>query len=122
MRAILMTGGASFLPQSFVNFRRLELIKARFYERACFDKKSGEATMLQYPTSNQFAYEVVVYNRDVRALVKDNQSHDVFGDHWADTQIHDVMAESEDQALLLILHRYPPEQGFVIQKVSVLTH
>ena len=78
--------------------------------------------MLQYPTSNQFAYEVVLYNRDVRALVKDNQSHEVLGDHWADTQIHDVMAESEDQALRLISHRYPPEQGFVVQRVSVLTH
>jgi hypothetical protein len=78
--------------------------------------------MLQHSSDHIIAFEVFLYNRDVRAAVKENRSHDLFGDHWADVQIQDVMAESEDQARRLISDRYPPDQGFVVQQLSVVTH
>ena len=78
--------------------------------------------MLQHSSSDKIAFEVFLYNRDVRAAVKENRSHELFGDHWADVQIQDVMAASEDKARRLISHRYPPEQGFVVQQLSVVTH
>jgi hypothetical protein len=46
----------------------------------------------------------------------------LFGDHWVDVQIQDVLAESEDQARQLISDRYPPEQGIVVQQLSVVAH
>jgi len=78
--------------------------------------------MLRHSSSDKIAFEVFLYNRDVRAAVKENRSHDLFGDHWADVQVQDVMAESEDQAKRLISNRYPPEQGFVVQQLSVVAH
>lgn len=70
--------------------------------------------MLHFDTNNRKAFEAAVYNKEVRAAVKDNKSHVSFDDHWADLQIHDVMATDETEAMRLILQRYPPEQGFVV--------
>ena len=66
------------------------------------------------------AYEVSIYNRDVRAAVKGNESHIFYGDQWADVQYQGVYAESEQEARKLISMRYPPDQGFVVQDLHVL--
>jgi len=76
--------------------------------------------MLQNNYDDKTSYEVSLYNRDVRALVKDNESHTYYGDHWADTQVQDVLARDETEALQLITERYPPEQGFIVQHVEPL--
>ena len=78
--------------------------------------------MLQPITNGRNAYEVRVYNRDVRAAVKDNESHFLFGDHWADSQGQGVSARSEKEAWDLISRLYPPEQGFVVQHLTILGH
>lgn len=56
-----------------------------------------------------------IYNAKVRAAVKENQSDLVLGDHWADSQIHAVVAQNESEALSMIAERYPPEDGFVVE-------
>jgi len=61
-------------------------------------------------------YLVNFYNKVVRALVKDNQSHTFFEDHWADVHTQDVDANSEDEARAKLAKRFPPEDGFVIAK------
>ena len=76
--------------------------------------------MLRSLTDSRNAYEVSIYNRDVRAAVKGNQSHILFGDHWADIQFQDVQAQSETEARKLISRRYPPNQGFVIEELTAL--
>ena len=75
--------------------------------------------MLQ-PMTKGNAYEVSIYNRDVRAALKGNESHIFYGDQWADVQYQDVYAESEKEARKLISMRYPPDQGFVVQDLHVL--
>ena len=77
--------------------------------------------MLQPLTDGRNAYEVSIYNRDVRAAVKGNQSHILFGDQWADLQFQDVHAQSETEARKLISRRYPPDQGFVIEELTALS-
>ncbi len=76
--------------------------------------------MLRSLTDSRNAYEVSIYNRDVRAAVKGNKSHILFGDHWADIQFQDVQAQSETEARKLISQRYPPDQGFVIEELTAL--
>ena len=78
--------------------------------------------MLQPKTNGRNAYAVSIYNRDVRAAVKDNQSHILFGDHWADIQFQDVNAPSEIEARKLISMRYPPELGFVVEELNILNN
>lgn len=73
--------------------------------------------MLQQPTGDNQVFEISIYNHEVRRLVKENQSHRFFDDHWADVQLHDVLARDESEARELIASRFPPRDGFVIEQV-----
>ncbi len=74
--------------------------------------------MQRTPHNGDRVFEVAVYNREVRALVKENRSHDFYEDHWADTQVRDVLADSEREAQSLAEERFPADDGFVIERVS----
>lgn len=73
--------------------------------------------MIHQPSQGHTVYEVAIYNRDVRALVKENQSHSFFDDCWADEQHQDVAARDELEAREIMEKRFPPSQGFVITDV-----
>tara|TARA_A100000164_G_C21281187_1_gene484662 strand:+ start:67 stop:303 length:237 start_codon:yes stop_codon:yes gene_type:complete len=77
--------------------------------------------MLYKPRQGEQLYEISLYNRVVRSLVKENQSHELFNDHWADSQRHDVVARDETEALRMISERFDTEDGFVIESVKVAT-
>ena len=73
--------------------------------------------MLQLPTNGRRIFEVSFYNKEVRSLVKENRSHKIYEDQWADNQIYDVVALNEDHARLLTSKRYPLGDGFVINGI-----
>jgi len=75
--------------------------------------------MLQAPTKGHKVFEIAVYNQDVRSLVKENQSHCFFDDHWADTRLQDILAKNEKEARQLIEDRFPSDDGFVVESVSI---
>jgi len=54
-------------------------------------------------------------------VVRDNQSHHYFDDHWADVRVRDVVARDEAEARRLIEARFPPDDGFVITAVTPTT-
>ena len=62
-------------------------------------------------------YLVSIYNKIVRAMVKENESHSFFADKWADVNTQGVVAKNEREAIKKIVNRYPPEEGFVIESV-----
>lgn len=64
-------------------------------------------------------FEVAVYNKDVRQLVKEGERHRHLTDDWADIHYVDVMAEDEREARLKAEAKYPEDKGFVIENVSV---
>jgi hypothetical protein len=74
--------------------------------------------MLHHPRDGHHAFEVTLYNKDVRALVKDNKAHRFFEDRWADETLQNVVARDEAEARRLIAERYPPEAGFVVQSLQ----
>ena len=74
--------------------------------------------MLQLPNVGHQVYEITLYNKDVRSLVKENQSHHFYDDQWADAQVRDIMARDEEHARQLIAERFPPHDGFVIEAVT----
>ncbi|MEO5335551.1 MAG: hypothetical protein H7841_01470 [Magnetospirillum sp. WYHS-4] len=74
--------------------------------------------MLSTPNEDTAVFEVAVYNREVRALVKENRSHNLFGDNWADLHVQGIAARNEAEARALVLQRYRPEEGFVIAEVT----
>ncbi|NQV48355.1 MAG: hypothetical protein HQ504_11320 [Rhodospirillaceae bacterium] len=70
------------------------------------------------PINGHQVYEVSIYNKEVRAMVKENQHHHFFDDQWADVHVRNVTARDEGEALAIISKRFPPEDGFVIDQVS----
>ena len=75
--------------------------------------------MLQDPMDGERVFEVSIYNKLVRSLVKENQSHDVFDDHWADLRIQKLIARDEYEARRVICERFPKSDGFVIETVRL---
>jgi hypothetical protein len=74
--------------------------------------------MLQLPVNGQHVYEVSIYNRQVRAMLKENLHHHFFDDQWADIHIRNVTARNENEAKNVISERFPCEEGFVIEQVA----
>lgn len=68
------------------------------------------------PSFKQF-YLVTFYNKVVRALVKENQTHPTYEDHWGFAHTQDVAATSEDEARDKLFQRFPSKEGFVIENV-----
>ena len=77
----------------------------------------GGLEMLQMPTNGQRVYEFSIYNKDVRSLVKNNKSHRLYDDQWADNHLYDVVAYNEEDARHLIIEQYPLDEGFVINDI-----
>ena len=77
--------------------------------------------MLYKPCQGEQVYEISLYNWVVRSLVKENQSHELYSDNWADSQKHDVVARDETEALRMISERFDTDDGFVIEGVKVTT-
>ena len=76
--------------------------------------------MKRTPHNGDQIFEVAIYNKEVRSLVKENMSHDFFDDHWADEQVRDIIAETADDARQLVGKRFPSDEGFVIASVRPL--
>jgi len=74
--------------------------------------------MLQKPYEGQHLFEISIYNKEVRAMVKENRSHYCFDDQWADPQVRDIVAHNEKEARTLIAEHFPPDDGFVIESVD----
>ncbi|MDC1214057.1 EndoU domain-containing protein [Rhodospirillales bacterium] len=76
--------------------------------------------MERTPHNGDHVFEVSIFNKEVRSLVKENMSHDFFDDHWADEQVRDVLAETADEARKVVQKRFPADDGFVISSVKPL--
>lgn len=64
-------------------------------------------------------YLVTVYNRVVRAMVKDNRSHSFYSDLWANVHVQDVSATTEEEARRKMGLRFPEKDGFVIESIEL---
>lgn len=55
--------------------------------------------MSAFTDHRQTVFEVELHNQAVRECVKENRSHELFDDRWADVQTHEVAASDEHKAL-----------------------
>ncbi len=55
--------------------------------------------MSAFTDHRQTVFEVELHNQAVRECVKENRSHEIFDDRWADVQIHEVAASNEVRLL-----------------------
>jgi hypothetical protein len=78
-----------------------------------------EDAMFAVATENEKIYAVGIYNKDVRRCVKANETHQDYADEWADVHYQNVVAETEQEALILITDKYPPQEGFVVTSLNI---
>lgn len=62
-------------------------------------------------------FEVIIYNKIVRAMVDSHQSHRHLKDDWADNHYQEVRARDKDHARRKIESKFPAEKGFVVVDV-----
>lgn len=74
--------------------------------------------MLHTPNPGDKIFIFAIYNQVVRALVKENESHQFIEDTWADVHRNTVNADTESEARQILSKLYPPEDGFVIEAVG----
>lgn len=75
---------------------------------------------LDCPRPGSSPFEVRLYNKEVRALIKQNRQHEHFDERWADLNAQVVQAQDAAEARRLAARRYPPDQGFVIFSVTAV--
>lgn len=66
------------------------------------------------------SFEIALYNSEVRRLVNEGEHHRQYPDSWADTHYIEVEADSEAGAERKISVKFPPDRGFVIERVIAL--
>jgi hypothetical protein len=66
------------------------------------------------------SFEVALHNAEVRRLVYEGEHHRQYPDSWADTHYIEIEAEDERAAENKIKNKYPPDRGFVIEKIQPL--
>ena len=74
--------------------------------------------MLNLPNNGYKVYEVRLYNKQVRAMAQRRKRHSFFDRQWANAQVRDVVARDESEAWALITERFPPEDGFVVERIT----
>jgi len=70
--------------------------------------------MYHFATADK-VFKVHVYNTEVRAKIKQNDDHDLYSDQWADGQFLFVQAIDREELKQIIVNRYPPKDGFVLE-------
>ena len=67
--------------------------------------------------AEEWQYEVIIYNKEVRERVEAGKHHRSLEDSWADLQHVDVTAKDADHARRKMASRYPANRGYVIVEV-----
>ncbi len=70
--------------------------------------------------ASEWPYEVMVYNRAVRARVEEGFHHRNLSDSWADVQHIELTAKDAEDARRKAAMRYPENQGYVIVEIIEL--
>jgi hypothetical protein len=84
-------------------------------------RQAGLCAMLNLPNNGYKVYEVQLYNAQVRLMAQRRKRHSFFDRHWARAQVRDVVARDESEAWALIAERFPPEDGFVVERITTST-
>ncbi len=81
-----------------------------------------QADPLYVPRDGCGKFSVAVYNKSVREIVKQNRSHHVYDDKWAEEKHMEVVADDAEAARQKVLGQYPESEGFVVTGVERLSY
>lgn len=64
------------------------------------------------------AFEVGIYNQEVRECTRVSDHHEHLDDSWEDIHYIEIIAEDEEQARSKAQSKYPSNLGYVIEQIS----
>ncbi len=62
-------------------------------------------------------FEISVFNKDVRADLKDNRDHPIYSDRWCNAQRQLLTVCDEIELAKKLSELFPVKQGFVIEAI-----
>ena len=77
-----------------------------------------QADTLLSPHLGCTMYAVHIYNKTVREQVKENQPSHMHSERWAEEQMHEVCADTAEEARNIAAARFPEDEGFIITSVE----
>lgn len=81
-----------------------------------------QADPLYVPREGCCKFSVAVYNQTVREAVKQNKTHHVYDERWAEEKHMEVVADDAEGARTKVLQQYPASEGFVVTGVERLSY
>lgn len=79
-----------------------------------------QADPLNVPRDGCSKFSVAVYNAAVREAVKQNRTHHVYDDKWAERRHLEVVADTPEEARKRVVEQHPASEGFVVEDVEKL--
>lgn len=65
-------------------------------------------------------FEIAIHNEAVRKLVMQGDRHRHLSDDWGDSHYIEFKGDSEEQAIAKCRQKYPEDDGYVIEGVSIV--
>jgi hypothetical protein len=63
------------------------------------------------------AYEIPVYNAEVRKAIENRETHTELEAKWADTHLIMIRAHTPDEAMTICRRKHPEKMGFILGDV-----
>jgi len=95
-----------------------ELTKQKFELEAQVAKLEKLAAEVVAQESNSKTFSVGIYNQEVRRAHMMGEKHRQLDDKWGEINYVELQATSDDEVRRVMMRKFPPERGFVIESVQ----
>lgn len=82
---------------------------------AKLEKLAGQAIAQE---ANKKTFSIGLYNQEVRRAHMMGEKHRQLDDKWGEINYLELQATNEDEVRRIIMRKFPPERGFVIESVQ----
>lgn len=82
---------------------------------AKLEKMAAEAVAKE---TNTKTFSIGIYNQEVRRAHMMGEKHRQLDDKWGEINYVELQATSDDEVRRVIMRKFPPERGFVIESVQ----
>ncbi|QDO98346.1 hypothetical protein FNB15_14165 [Ferrovibrio terrae] len=97
-----------------------ELTKQKFELEAQIAKLEKLASEAVAQETNTKTFSIGIFNSEVRRAHMMGEKHRQLDDKWGDINYVELNGTSEDEVRRVIMRKFPPERGFVIESVQMV--
>ena len=97
-----------------------ELSKQKFELEAQIAKLEKLASEAVAQETNTKTFSIGIFNSEVRRAHMMGEKHRQLDDKWGDINYVELNGTSDDEVRRVIMRKFPPERGFVIESVQMV--